>query len=197
MSFSRANRTLLFLCITVVTPSAVRAQALPLGAHRQSMEVGLAGSRQDSYCAGCVQHTIGGPAVSLSLGTTLTDRFGIALLLRKFVEFSWENGHAANYVVGLAQYSPTPGLTLNGGVGYGAQHGADPPSGDNGSGAVIGGGVALRHTARSTVGLTLNIDWMKSVTGRVRTLSGPGSSYHPLLFTVGLGVNMAAGRPPG
>jgi hypothetical protein len=32
---------------------------------------------------------------------------------------------------------------------------------------------------------------MKSVSGTVRTLGSPGSSYHPLLFTLGLGLNVA------
>jgi hypothetical protein len=191
MRFCRVTRNLSFAFTAAVTPAVVHAQAPPLGAHRPWIELGLGGSRQDAYCAGCVQHTIGGPSASLSLGATLTDRFGVALLLRKFSEFSWDQSHDADYFVGLAQYSIRPGITLNGGLGYGAQHGDDAPYGDNGSGTVIAGGVAFRFPERSTFGLTLNVDWMKSVSGTVRTLSGPGSSYHPLLFTVGLGLNLA------
>ena len=127
------------------------------------------------------------------MGTTVTDRFGVGLLLRKFVEYSWDRGHSANYVVGLAQYSIEFGLTLNAGLGYGAQHGDRPPDGDNGSGMVIGGGVALRFSPKTRSSLTLNADWMKSVSGTVRTVGiRPSSSYHPLLFTLGLGLNGAS-----
>jgi hypothetical protein len=187
-------RLLVFiLCSALVSSRISAAQALPLGAHRPWIELGLGGSRQDAYCDGCIQHTIGGPSVSLAVGTTFTDRFGAGLLLRKFVELSWDESHWANYVVGLAQYSIWPGLTLNGGLGYGAQHGDHPPYGDNGSGMVIGGGVALRLWPKTAASLTLNADWMKSVSGTVRTLGSPGSSYHPLLFTLGLGLNGTLG----
>jgi hypothetical protein len=107
--------------------------------------------------------------------------------------WSWDKGHSANYVVGLAHYSIEFGLTFNGGLGYGAQRGDDPPNGDTGSGMVIGGGVALRLSPKTRNSLTLNADWMKSMSGTVRTLGiRPGSSYHPLLFTLGLGLNGAA-----
>lgn len=192
MRFRRTSCKLSFLCITAMAPSAVRAQAPPFEAHRTWIELGLGGSRQDAYCASCVQHTIGGPTASLSFGATITQRFGLALLLRKFVEFNWDQSHGADYGVALAQYSPTAGITLNEGLGYGAQHGDHTPYGDNGSGTVIAGGIAFRLPEQSTVALTVNVDWAKSVSGTVKTPSGPGSSYHPLLFTVGLGLNLAA-----
>ena len=191
MCSSRATRNLALLFITVVPTGAIRAQAPPLQAHRAWIELGLGGSRQDANCAGCFQHRIGGPTGSLSFGTTITDRFGVGVILRKFSEFSFEWSHDADYAVGLAQYSPAPPLTLNAGLGYGAQHGDHPPNGDNGSGTVISGGIALRLPPKTMFGITLNMDWMKSVSGTVRTPSGPGSIYRPLLFTLGLGLNLA------
>jgi len=183
----------LILCSALVPPGILAAQAPPLGAHRPWIELGLGASRQDAYCDHCVQHTIGGPSASLAIGVTLTERFGVGVLGRKFGEFSWDQKHSADYVVGLAQYSIKPGLTLNGGLGYGAQHGVRPPYGDdNGSGMVVAGGVAWRLAPKSAFGLTLNADYMKTVTGTLSTLGSlPGSSYRPLLFTLGLGLNVA------
>jgi hypothetical protein len=135
---------------------------------------------------------MGGPTASLSFGATITPRFGIAVLLRKFAEFSFEASHEANYYVALAQYSPSPGLTLNGGLGHSSQFGGDPSYGDSGSGAVLGGGIAVRLPATSTFGLTLNVDWLKTVSGAARMrFDQPGTSYRPLLFTIGLGLNLA------
>jgi hypothetical protein len=83
-------------------------------------------------------------------------------------------------------------LTLNGGLGYGSQFGGDPPYSDSGSGAVLGGGIALRLPPTSTLGLTLHVDWLKTVSGSARTRSNQlGTSYRPLLFTIGLGLNLA------
>ena len=182
----------LILSAALVPSRMLAAQAPPVGAHRPWLELGLGGSRQDAFCDGCIQHRIGGPTGSLAVGTTVTDRFGVGLLVRKFSEFSFDYSHAASYVVGLAQYSIGFGLTLNGGLGYGAQHGDRPPDGDNGSGMVVVGGVAWRLAPKSALGLTLNADYMKTVTGTLSTLgSAPGSSYRPLLFTLGLGLNVA------
>jgi len=50
---------------------------------------------------------------------------------------------------------------------------------------------AFPRTERS--GLTLDVDWIKTVSGSLRTASGlPGSSYRPSLFTIGLGLNIAS-----
>jgi hypothetical protein len=189
-----AMRFLVLILFSALVPSqTLAAQAMPLGAHRPWVELGLGGSSQDPNCAGCFQKPrIGGATASLSIGTTITQHFGIALLVHKFSEFSFEWSHDADYIVGLAQFSHEPGLTFNGGLGTGSQRGDDPPEGDNGSGTVIGGGIAWRLPSKSTFGLTLTADWMKSVSGSVRTKSGQqGSSYRPLLITLGLGLNLA------
>jgi hypothetical protein len=140
-----------------------------------------------------VKGRVGGPAASLSAGLTITPEFGVAILGRQFSEFSFDYSHDANYVIALAQY--TPGglrpLAFNAGFGWGNQHGDDPPYGDNGSGAVLAGGVALRLPSHSMFALSINADFVKSVSGTVQTVSGQGSSYHPMLFTIGLGLNIA------
>ena len=180
------------LLSALVASRTLAAQALPLGEHRPWIEVGLGGSNQDPSCAACRQPgRMGGPSASLSMGVTMTQSFGVAILLRKFTEFSFEYGHDANYLVGLAQYSPYPGIILNGGLGTGSQNGDHPPYGDNGSGTVVSGGIALRFPEKSTFGLTVTLDWIKTVSGTLRTAGQPGSSYRPLLFTLGLGLNIA------
>jgi hypothetical protein len=187
------KRTLVILICALAPLRILSAQALPLGAHRPWIELGLGSSREAANCASCYQQKVGGPAASLSFGETITPRFGLAVLLRTFTEFDFENTHDANYVVALAQYSPAPALTLNGGLGFGSQFGDDPPYSDRGTGAVIGGGIALRLPPTSTVGLTLNADWLKTVSGTARSRSDQaGTSYRPLLFTIGLGLNLAA-----
>ncbi|HEY7236802.1 MAG TPA: hypothetical protein VH539_21760 [Gemmatimonadaceae bacterium] len=174
--------------------STLAGQAQPAGPQRVWVELGLGGSAQTPNCDGCFQTVrMGGPSASLALGLTITPSFGVALLGRAFAEISFDYSHSASYFVGLAQWAPVPGITLNAGLGEGQQHGDDPPYGDNGSGAVVAAGVAIRLPSKSTFGLTLNADWIKSVSGTLRTASGqPGSSYRPLLFTVGLGLNIAS-----
>ena len=181
------------LLSALVASRTLAAQALPLGEHRPWIEFGLGGSSQDPNCARCRQPgRIGGPSASISMGVTITQSFGLALLLRKFGEFNFEESHDASYVVGLAQYSPLPGIIFNGGVGTGSQSGDHPPYGDNGSGTVVSGGIAFRFPEKRTFGLTVTLDWMKTVSGALRTASNqPGSSYRPLLFTLGLGLNIA------
>ena len=139
---------------------------------------------------------MGGPSASLSFGLTITPRFGVALLGRAFSEFSFDYSHGASYYIGLAQWAPVPGITLNAGLGLGKQSGDQPPDGDNGSGTVVAGGVAIRLPSKSAFGLALNADWIKTVSGTVQTASGQGSSYRPLLFTVGLGLNIAGSSAP-
>jgi hypothetical protein len=181
----------LILFSALVPVQILGAQASPDGEHRPWIELGLGGSRQNANCLSCFRKKIGGATASLSIGATITPRFGVALLLRKFEEFSFEYDHKAVYIVGLGQYSPAPGLTLNAGLGTGSQSGDDAPYGDHGRGTVIGGGVALRLPAKSTVGLTLTADWMKTVSGTRRTQSNqPTTSYRPMLFTIGLGLNI-------
>ena len=187
------KQTLAILISALLPLQTLGAQAPPLGAHRPWIELGLGGSSEAANCASCYQKKMGGPTASLSFGATITPRFGLAVLLRSFAEFSFEASHDANYVVGLAQYSPTPGLMLNGGLGYGSQFGGDRPYNDSGSGAVLGGGIALRLPPTSILGLTLNVDWLKTVSGTARMRSNQlGTSYRPLLFTIGLGLNIAA-----
>ncbi|MFL5614901.1 MAG: hypothetical protein ACJ796_14655 [Gemmatimonadaceae bacterium] len=187
------TRTAVSVLIAALLPLPIlAAQAPPLEAHRPWIELGLGASREAANCGSCYQKKMGGPAASLSFGATITPRFGFAVLLRKFAEFSFEDSHEANYAIALAQYSPAPGLTLNGGLGYGSQFGDDPPYSDSGSGAVLGGGIALRLPPTSTFGLTLHVDWLKTVSGKARMRSDqPGTSYRPLLFTIGLGLNLA------
>jgi hypothetical protein len=123
---------------------------------------------------------------------TLTRRVGLAVVGREFSEFSFENSHSATYFLALAQYSLAPPLTLNAGLGSSAQHGDHAPYGDNGAGAAIAAGLSLRFPTQSTFGLALNVDWIQTVSGTLRTASEvPGSSYRPRLFTIGLGVNLA------
>lgn len=174
-------------------PHSIAAQARPEGPLRPWIELGLGGSGQDPHCADCAQSTkIGGPSATAAIGLTLTRRLGFAVVGRAFSEFSFENSHSATYYLALAQFSPAPPLTLNAGLGTSAQHGDHAPYGDNGAGAAVAAGFALRLPARSTFGLTLDVDWIKTVSGTLGTASGiPGSSYRPTLFTVGLGINLA------
>ena len=171
----------------------VAAQAQPEGAKRVWIELGLGASRQDPYCAGCVQQSrMGGPAVTGAIGLTLTNHFGLALAAREFSEFSFEQSHSATYFLALAQYTLAPPLRLNVGLGTSSQHGDHAPYGDNGTGSAVTGGFALRLPTNSTFGLTLEVDWIKTVSGTLRTASGlPGSSYRPMLFTIGVGINLA------
>jgi hypothetical protein len=172
------------------------AQAPAEGARRIWFELGLGGSRQDPNCTGCYQQSaVGGPSASLAAGITITPRFGVGVLAREFSEFSFEYSHSGTYYLGLAQFTPGPRhfVVVNAGVGIGQQHGDHPPYGDNGNGAVAAAGITLRVPPGSTFGLTLTADFIKSMTGTVRTASGEtGSSYRPLLFTVGLGLNISS-----
>jgi hypothetical protein len=195
---TRRIRLLVIPFALLVSASTLAAQAQPAGPQHLWVELGLGVSRQDPNCDGCVQQTrMGGPSASLSVGLTITPRFGVALLGRAFSEFSFDYSHSASYFVGLAQWSPAPGVTLNGGLGQGAQHGDHPPDGDNGNGSVVAGGIAFRLPSKTAFGLTLNFDGIKSLSGTLRTASGqPGSSYRPLLLTIGLGLNIAATIAP-
>jgi hypothetical protein len=172
------------------------AQAPADGAQRIWFELGLGGSRQDPNCAGCEQRSaMGGPSASLAAGITIMPRFGVGVLAREFSEFSFEHSHSGTYYLGLAQFTPGPRhfIVFNAGVGVGLQHGDHAPYGDNGSGTVAAAGIALRAPPGSTFGLTLTADYIKSMTGTVRTASGQaGSSYRPLLFTIGLGLNISS-----
>ena len=139
---------------------------------------------------------MGGPTASAAVGMTFTPRFGVAVLVRRFDEFSFEESHSAQYAVGYGQYllnsGDLIGITLNAGLGYGAQKGDAPPYGDNATGAVLAGGLGFRLPSSTTFGFTVNFDIMKSVSGHVATTTGPGSSYRPLLFTIALGLNIAS-----
>jgi hypothetical protein len=180
-----------------------QAQAPADGGQRIWFELGLGGSRQDPNCTACAQQSaVGGISATIAAGLTITPRFGIAVLGRKFDEFSFETSHDATYVIGLAQLAPAPQrfIVFNLGIGSGIQHGDNPPYGDNGRGTVVAGGLALRVPSSSTFGLTLTADLIKSMTGALRTVSGrPSSSYRPVLLTIGLGLNISgetSRRPP-
>jgi hypothetical protein len=132
--------------------------------------------------------------VSIATGLTITPRFGVGVLARQFLEFSYENSHSGTYYLALAQFTPGPRrfMVLNAGLGVGQQHGDQPPNGDNGNGTVAAVGIALRAPPSSVFGLTVTADLIKSITGRVSTATGQsGSSYRPLLLTIGLGLNIA------
>ena len=191
-----SRRPVLQLLIVVAAVACTRslaAQASPEGPRRLWFELGLGASRQEPHCADCAQPTtIGGPTATAALGLKVTERLGFAVVGRRFTEFSFENSHTATYYLGLAQVSLAPPLTLNVGLGSSAQDGQDVPYDDNGTGASVAAGFSLRLPSRSTFGLALNVDWIKTVSGTRRTASGlPGSSYRPMLFTIGLGLNIA------
>lgn len=190
----RLARQLLIVAAAVPWTRSAAAQATPEGPKRLWLQFGLGGSGQNPHCADCAQRTtIGGPSATAAVGFTVTPHIGIAVVGRAFSEFSFENSHSATYFLALAQFSPAPPLTLNVGLGSSAQHGHDVSYGDNGNGAAVAAGVALRLPAHTAFGLTLDVDWIKTVSGTRRTASGlPGSSYRPLLFTVGLGINIAS-----
>ena len=172
---------------------SVAAQARPEGPSRPWIELGLGASRQEPHCADCAQRTtIGGPTATAAIGVTVTGQLGFAVVARAFSEFSFDNSHSATYYLALAQYSPAAPLTLNAGLGRSAQHGDDPTYGDSGTGAAVAAGFALRLPPHTSFGLALDVDWIKTVSGTRRTASGlPGSSYRPMLFTIGLGINIA------
>lgn len=188
--------SVLATCAAMSPASNVAAQARPAGAGRPWIELGLGGSRQDPNCAACFQSgTIGGPSATAAVGLTITPTVGVAVLGRAFAEFSFDFSHSASYYIALAQYSPAasaPWLTLNAGFGLGQQHGDKSSDGDSGSGNVVAAGAALRLTSQSTFGLTLNTDFIKTLSGTLRAVAGrPTSSYRPLLFTIGLGLSLA------
>jgi hypothetical protein len=192
------SRVVLFLLALTGSAAIARrtgAQAPADGAQRLWLELGLGGSRQDPNCAACAQRsTIGGPSVSIAAGLTITPRFGVGVLARQFAEFSFDYSHSATYYLGLAQFTPGTRrvIVFNAGLGVGQQHGDQAPYGDNGSGTVAAAGIALRVPPGSIFGLTLTADLIKSMTGTVTPASGrAGSTYRPLLFTIGLGLNIA------
>lgn len=189
----RAALQLLMVCAPVAWAHSIAAQARPEGQLRPWIELGLGGARQDPHCANCAQRTtMGGPTATAAIGLTVTRHLGFAVVGRAFSEFSFDNSHSATYYLALAQYSPAPPLTLNAGLGTSAQHGDDTSYGDNGTGAAVAAGVALRLPAHTTFGLALDVDWIKTVSGTRRTASGlQGSSYRPMLFTIGLGLSIA------
>ena len=186
--------TLPLICLLVARGLA--AQAVPQGAQRVWLELQLGVSSMSPNCGGCAQQSrFGGPSATAALGATITPRFGVALLYREFDEFSFDYSHSGRYTVAFGQYLLNPdqavGMTLNGGLGYGTQHGDEPPYGDNGGGAILAGGLGFRLPAATTFAFTLNFDLMKTLSGNLRTPTGQGSRYQPLLFTVGLGLNIA------
>ena len=189
----RVARQLLIVAAAVTWTRSAPAQAAPEGPTRLWLQLGLGGSGQNPHCADCAQRTaIGGPSATAAVGFTVTPSIGFAVVGREFGEFSFENSHSATYFLALAQYVIPP-LTLNAGLGTSAQHGDHAPYGDNGTGAAVAAGLALRLPAHTAFGLTLDVDWIKSVSGTLRTASGlPGSSYRPTLFTIGLGINIAS-----
>jgi hypothetical protein len=159
--------------------TAARAQARPEAAGRIWGELGIEGARQAPSCRGCV--SLGGPALTVAAGLALPQGFGVALLGRAFQAFSFDYSQGSKYVVALGQYTP-PSLallTLNAGAGW-ARHRGD----DNGEGAVLAAGVALRLPARSRVALSVTADAMQTVGGR--------TSYQPQLFSVGLALSIAS-----
>ena len=186
--------TLPLVCF--IAARSLTAQTRPDGAQRVWLELQLGGSSMSPNCAGCAQQSrFGGPSATAALGATITPRFGVAVLYREFDEFSFDYSHSGHYTVAFGQYLLNPdqlvGVTINGGLGYGTQHGDEPPYGDNGGGPVLAGGLGFRLPTASTFAFTLNFDLMKTLSGNLRTPAGHGSTYQPLLFTIGLGLNIA------
>lgn len=188
------------LIALLASPASLGAQAHPATRLAPWIEFGFGRGRLDPDCAGCAQTSSMNQATgSVTLGLTITPRLGVAVLGREFSGWATMlDGHIARYVVVLGQYSPVPGLTMNVGTGIGEQLGDPPPNGDNGRGSVVAAGLALRLPPARTFGLTLTADLIKTVSGSVKTVAGGvGSSYRPLLLSVGLGVNIAASGEDG
>lgn len=187
----------LLLC-SVVRPDNVQAQSEPEGAGRVWAEVGLGGARQSQGCRGCVLHDpIGGLTVSAAAGISFAHGVGAAVLTRAFQEFSFEYVQGSRYVVGLAQYTPpgTTFVTLNTGAGWGTHHGDSAPYANNGRGAVLAVGLAIRVPAGGRVAMSVSGDVLQSVSGaRESAVGGTASRYHPRLVTVSVGLSVASSR---
>ncbi|HKW47513.1 MAG TPA: hypothetical protein VJN70_08705 [Gemmatimonadaceae bacterium] len=102
-------RITLFLLCLLAAPT-LTAQTLPEGPQRFWLELQIGASTQQPNCGGCLQPSrIGGPTATAALGATITQRVGVALLVREFDEFSLEESHSGKYLVGLGQYLLNPG----------------------------------------------------------------------------------------
>jgi hypothetical protein len=188
----------LLLC-GAMNPDNVVAQSKPEGPGRGWVEVGVGGARQSQGCRACLRHDpIGGLAVSGSLGASFAHGLGAALLIRAFQEFSFDFTQGSRYIVPLVQYSPprTTFVTVNAGVGWGTHHGDPVPYANNGDGAVLAVGLAVRIPSSGRVALSASGDVLQSVSGTHLSAAGQAAStYHPRLVTVGVGLSVASARP--
>lgn len=172
--------------VGLLTCSAeLSAQAMPAGATRAWTELIVEGHVQSMECASCNRvGNAGGPAVHGLIGARIGNGFGIALSARTFQEFSFEHSQHSRQVSLLALYAlPSwPNLTLSAGTGH-ARHDGDPTDSHrvSGAGPTISGAMAVRYSAASRVGLTLNVGVIKNVRGK--------SEFRPLTATFGVGLN--------
>jgi hypothetical protein len=177
---------LLATVLAAVLAVGARAQGRPLGAGRIWWELGIAAAAEARRCTTCVDNaTVGGASLSAVGGVTLPHGLGVALLARAFQQFGFESPLNSRYVVGILQFTPSPApvLTLNAGAGRGrhtAEQAADP---NNGIGAVLYGGAALRVPPRGGLALSITADVLETVDGAPRP--------HPRLFSVGLAIGGA------
>ena len=169
-------------CVATAAP----AQARPGGAGRAWGELALGGASQAPRCASCARKSAAaGPVLSAAAGVTLPRGFGLAVLGRAFQEVNFEHSQTSRYVVALGQYAP-PGaaaLTLSAGAGWGRHRGDSAPYANDGEGAVLAAGVALRLPARPALSASLTADLLQAV--------GGATAYRPRQLTVGLGLNVA------
>jgi hypothetical protein len=133
--------------------------------------------------------------VSAAAGISFAHGVGAAVLARAFQEFNFDFVQGSRYVVGLAQYTPprTTFVTLNAGGGWGTHHGDSAPYANNGRGAVLAVGLAIRVPAGGRVAMSLSGDVLQSVSGARESAGGrTASPYHPRLVTVSIGLSVAS-----
>lgn len=168
------------------------AQAMPAGALRPWIEIGLGGTSEHQSCSGCSTAKFGGPTATAAAGLTITPRLGIGLRCRAMDVVSFDYSQGSSAVFALAQYRPDPtfpNLTLNLGLGGSRDYGDDSSPYAKGSGALVTAGVAVRYPSSSLFGFTLAADWSEGVGSR-DDRSGRLRSYRPSTFTLGIGLNL-------
>jgi hypothetical protein len=186
----RAARTLLTIATIHVSAvgSPALAQAQPAGDGRTWTEIGLFAAQQINRCIACKgAQAAGGPALTLSLGHTLENGFGVALTGLAFQQFSFETSFRSEYIALLGQYTPPrlPVLTVAAGTGW-AKHNSDTSSGQGGGdGNILAGSLGVRMPATSTLAISLGAYVLQSIAGT--------PSPYLRLVSVGISVGVASG----
>ena len=190
------------------------AQDRPSGpAGRLWMSAGFGFGRQELGCSECARtDAIAGLAGTASLGVTLPASTGVALVIHRFTEVSFEYSQQSQYLMIAGQYDPRnapivrrvlPGLsgvTINAGLGYGRYWGdQSSPYEHRGSGLVGGAGIGLRVPAGSLAGFSVSASYLAAFTGKrhQQRFGPPSVLLRPRMLLVTTSFSLAARSPAG